>query len=163
VSASKTKKSRFWLAFFLDDLEVGQEFKPGLLHLTIITWSVSDLSDQEVIESFDKFFNSCRAFSIKIGERTKFGSDREVLVNLVEPSDELLGLHRAALNWFSNVNGRWAVKNPHAGEDYKPHIRRRPGTKLQPGVININHIYLIIAKRQEDEVRRVAAKVDFDE
>jgi 2'-5' RNA ligase len=160
VSESNHSKQRYWLALFLEDLDVGQLFGPGLLHVTVLPWFVSDLTEAELIDSFNSEFNTIKKFEIKISEIAHFGPDHAVTVNLVEPEPNIMQLHQQALAWFERIRHRWAVARPHVNEDYRPHIRRRPGSELnQDEIININYLYLIAADRFENNIRRVAAKL----
>ena len=156
----KTNKQRYWIALFLEDMDVGQAFEPSRLHVTIIPWFVSDLTEVELINSFNSEFNSIKKFEIIISEIAHFGPDHDVTVNLVEPEPNIMQLHQQALAWFERIRHRWAVARPHVNEDYRPHVRRRPGSELNQGeIININNLYLIAADRVENNSRRVAAKL----
>ncbi|MBX4199529.1 2'-5' RNA ligase family protein [Candidatus Saccharibacteria bacterium] len=159
MSASKAERSRFWVAYFIDDMPVGTEFMPGALHLTLIPWFVADKTDKEINESFEDYFSRFSAFNIHLGEKAKFGPKKDAPITLVEPTFSIMELHEACLSWLDKLSGRWAVKNPYIGVQYRPHIRRRRGTRLTQQVININSITLVSAARREDHIRHVAAKV----
>lgn len=162
MSASKADKCRFWIAIFLNDLRPETVFHPGLLHLTLIPWFVSDTPDKIVVEAFTSKFAHYKKFSLKLGERTTFGPNQDISVNLVEPSGNLSVLHQISLDYFSSIGGRWAVKNPYVGSEFKPHIRRRRGTKLKAGqIIRVDRIDLVKARREEDHLRQLAAKVEL--
>ena len=63
---------------------------------------------------------------------------------------------------LSNSRGEqyYIVKNPHAGQDYIPHVRRRQGHNLSEGdFIHITSLSLVRANRRGDDIRIVAAKV----
>ncbi len=159
-NVKKPEKLRYWLALMLEDLPPGTEFQPGRLHVTIIPWFVSKLDEAEMVNSFYNKFPNVTAFKIQIGQKAMFGPKKDVSVSLIEPSKPLLTLHQMALDWFDEIGARWAVKNPHAAEDYKPHIRRRQGTKIEASeAIIIDSLSLIKAARQEDGKRLVAAQV----
>lgn len=159
VSASKADKYRYWLAWFVEDMPVGETFRSGALHLTILTWLVSARTESQLIESFMADFNDFEAFDIAIGPRATLAG--RAPVNLVT-SAQLPKLEERALQWFAKNECRWAVKNPYAGAEFKPHIRRRAGSKLAEGqVLTFNALTLVRARRQEDGQRYVAAKVRF--
>jgi 2'-5' RNA ligase len=160
VSESKNKL-RFWLVIFKDDMPVGTEFKPGKLHITVLPWFVSNRTNEEVVESFRRFeFGS--QFKLKVDSKAMFGPKKNVPVNLIEESDDLRKLHNASLNWLELIDGRWAVKNSYVGSEFKPHIRRRAGTRLADGqTIDVKRLALVEASRNEDDIRRVSAKVDL--
>lgn len=161
MSESKTKQ-RYWITFLLDDLPEGKSFTPGLLHLTIIPWFVTDISEAEVLKSFKSYFSDAKKLDVKIGPTTSFGPHKDVTVSLIDPNPELLKIHSMALKWFEQIKARWAVKNPYVGHEFKPHIRRRSETELKENdILRLNSLSLVKANRQENNVRTVAAKVDL--
>lgn len=163
MSESKAKQ-RYWLTFLLQDLPAGASLGVETLHLTVIPWFVTDiLTDQEVCDSFQETFQELSSLQIEVTETTPM-SGREVEVSLVQPADKLKQIHQAALVWFTKIGGRWAVKNPYAGAEYLPHIRRRSGADLRPGQkITLSHLSLVRADRAENWQRQVAARVDLKE
>lgn len=163
MSELKINKYRYWLIFLLDDLDVGAVFEPRLLHVTFIPWFVTDaMSEEEIIESFNKQFRGLQSFTVKLDRKVMLGPDQDVPVNLLDRTPGILGLHNMSLEWFKKVGARWAVKNPHVDAEFIPHIRRRPGFGLQVGdSLNIMSLCLVKARRQEDGIRLIAAKVPF--
>jgi 2'-5' RNA ligase len=163
-NVKKAERPRYWLTFLFKDLSVGENFKPDVLHLTIIPWFVTELPDSEVLKSFTDFFSGQKAFDIKIGEQSEFKNKRRIPINLAGPILPLAALHKTALDWFTQLNGRWAVKSPHVAEEFLPHIRRRQGHNFSPAdTIRLSSLNLVSAYRRGDETRTVIAKVDFDE
>jgi hypothetical protein len=161
VNELKIEKLRWWLVFLLDDLPIGEEFQPSVLHLTIVPWFVVDIPQEEVITTFESYFSGFTRFKINICRNIKLGP-RKVSVNLVEDDGQLHHLHFKALSWLEHIESRWAVKNPFVGENYKPHIRRRRSTNIKPGqTITINSLSLVKARRTEDGQRKVAARVSL--
>jgi 2'-5' RNA ligase len=164
VNVSKADKSRWWIAIFLDDLPVGTVFRPGQLHLTIIPWFTSDRVDDEVKLVFRQKFDGHQSFGLKLSENVKFGPRKNVGVTLVEPSPDLTALHNFSLELFQDLQAHWAVKNPYVSDAYVPHIRRRRGTRLQPGqILPARNLTLVRARRAEDNIRQVAERIEFYE
>jgi hypothetical protein len=162
VSAKKTKQ-RYWITFLLDNLGEDKNFPPGVLHLTIIPWFVTDIPEQEVIKAFNSIFLGLPKTDIKIGSLSDFGPNDEVGVRLVEYSPDLFKIHNSALELFNKINGRWAVKNPYVGDDFKPHIRRRSADQIKEGdILYLKSLSLVKANRLEDNIRTIAAKVDLE-
>lgn len=159
ANVSKAEKSRFWIAYFLDDIEVGDQFGHGLLHMTVIPWFVSDEEDDEIVASFQEHFSGLAEFEITPGDKVVLGSKRRALVTSIDSSKELLELHQTALKWFELINARWAVKTPHVDGDFHPHIRHRRGKKLSNTRLTLDSLVLVKARRQEDWTRLAAAKV----
>ncbi len=163
MSDKKIKKLRYWLAYMLDEMPAGTVFKPGLLHITLLTWFVLEMEENKLVKSFTDEFIRQQPFDVKTGKKTSLGPKEDIPVNLLTGSG-IRQLHAKSLEWFERIGARWAVKDPHAGDQYLPHIRRRPGTHLKEGtLLHINSLSLIRATRQEDGRREVAARVIFYE
>lgn len=146
----------------LREMPAGTVFTPNELHVTILPWFVSDQKEPEVIASFIEQFNGQKIFRAKVGSEVLFGPKKDVPVNLVESEGVLLSLHHQGLNLMAKLKGRWAVKNPHVGGEYVPHIRKRGGEALNRNdKIIFNQISLIKAARSEDNRREIAATVDL--
>jgi 2'-5' RNA ligase len=155
-------KQRYWITYLLKDLQVGDNFKPGVLHLTVIPWFVTELAGGQITEIFSEYFKNQPSFKVQVSKITDFKHKRKIPVNLVKPTSELIALHQKALELFEALGARWAVRVAHAGTDYVPHIRRRPGGRIKEGdELKISSIYLIQAARNEDGQRTVATKVEF--
>lgn len=162
VNEPKTEKYRYIVMFLLDDLGVGDKFKPEALHLTVATWFVSDMDDEAIKNAFLSFFCGQHKIDGRVGSKSEFNYKRKIPINLLSPAAEISKLHKLGLEFFGSVDGRWAVKIPHIADDFIPHIRRRPGSYLKEGqVIDINSLCLVRASRQEDGIREVAAKVEL--
>lgn len=157
-------RQRYWIAYFFDDLPVSAQFETGALHITIATWFVLDIGENELLKSFASKFTGLNSFEVKVGEPAKFGPQKVVLVSLLKPHKQLADLHERALSMMAETKARWAVKDPHSGPDYMPHIRYREGSELVTGeIVQIGSLSLIKARRREDGERTVAAKVVFNE
>jgi 2'-5' RNA ligase len=162
VSERKADKPRYWVTYLVKDLPVGETFKPTARHMTIIPWFVTDKNNEEVIKSFMEEFEGQRRFEITVGPHTEFKNRRKIAINIVPAASELKDLHKKTLEWFSDLNARWAVKNPYVGEHYIPHIRRRVGHNLSEGEsIEISSLSLVEASRRGDDLRIVIARVGF--
>jgi len=156
-------RQRYWLAHFFEDVPIGGQFPTSALHLTIATWFVVNIEESALLKSFQQKFAGLKSFELKIDGQAKLGPKKDVLANLLEPNKQITSLHKRALGWMEEIGARWAVKNPHSGADYMPHIRYREGSELVSGeVLRINSLTLVKARRREDGLRTVAAKVEFD-
>lgn len=152
------------MTFLFRDLEVGETFSPDELHMTVVPWFVTELPEDEVIESFKLKYSGQKPFEITLGAPAEFRNGRKVSVNLVKPVRRLKALHDMTLDWMRDLEGRWAVKNPYVATDYVPHIRRRRGRNFnEHDKLQLKNISLINAFRRGDDLRTVIAKVGFDE
>lgn len=164
MSGKKADKQRYWLTFLLNDLPVGGNFKPDALHLTIIPWFVTQWSEKDIIDSFYKDFTGVSAFELTVGRIEEFRQKRRILINHLEPREEVTALHQKALAWFSDIEARWALEYPRVDEEFIPHIRRREGKNVEAGEkLYVSSLSLVKARRRGDDYREVAAKVNFDE
>jgi 2'-5' RNA ligase len=163
-NVKKADRPRFWVTFLFKDLAVGETFKPDMLHLTVVPWFVTELSQEEVIRAFKQNFAGQKPFEITVGELTEFKNRRRVSVNKIKPTRRLKALHDGALRWMQDLEARWAVKIPFVAKDYVPHIRRRRGYNFsESSVIPLKSLNLVNAFRRGDDLRTVIAKVEFDE
>jgi 2'-5' RNA ligase len=163
VNEKKADKPRYWITYLIKDLKEGATFKPDALHLTIIPWFVTDKDNSEVIKLFRRQFAKEKKFKVFVNGAHEFKSRRKIPVNIIYPSSEILALHKKAINYFDSLEARWAVKNPYVGEQYVPHVRRRPGHNLSEGDnLEISSVSLISAHRRGDDLRTVAAKVELE-
>jgi 2'-5' RNA ligase len=159
----KAERTRWWIAIFLKDLAPGTVFTPNELHLTLIPWFTTGTDDKQVKAEFLETFKGESKLFINLHQRLNFGNDQDIPVVLADATPQLLRLHHKSLRLFEALGAHWAVKNPYVDEEYKPHIRERGDQELKSGTtIEATSISLISAKRQEDNVRVVAAKVGLD-
>lgn len=165
VNVLKTEKYRYWLTYLLEDLPAGANFSPSDLHMTVIPWFVVDDEVEENLPAlFKSEFSNVDSFIVRIGADVSLGPRDDISVLLIEGNPKVYDLHNKAFAWFESINGRWAVKNPYVGEEYKPHIRRRKQTWLRQGdKLNINSLVLVKALRRTDDFRLVEGKVLFNE
>lgn len=162
VNDKKANRPRYWVTYLLKNLGVGETFSPDLLHLTIVPWFVVDLEKKEVGDSFTETFGGESKFEATVGEQDEFNQNRRIPINFIKPNPAVQQLHSKALDWLSSMDVRWAVKNPHVGHDYIPHIRRRDGRSVSEGdTLLIDSLSLVRAHRRGDDFRIVAAKVKF--
>lgn len=162
MNEKKADKLRYWITYLVRDLPEGSTFKPHALHLTIITWFVTAASSDQVVKAFRDQFSDESAFNVTVDKETIFRSAHKIPVNLVSPTEKLVGLHNKALNLFTSLEARWAVKHPYSSHDYLPHIRRRQGYNLTEGDnIEVSSLSLVSARRRGDDERTLLAKVKF--
>lgn len=157
-NASETKRWRYTIFYLLDDLPEGATFKPSALHINILPWFALETAEKPFVDWFYRHFDAVEAFDATVSEPRMFGPQRDVPVNLVEPHDKFLELHKLALSWFGVLGARWAERDPYVGDDYKPHIAQRHGISVEEGQkLSINYITLVKGLRHDDQVRHVAA------
>lgn len=159
MSDSGTNKYRYLIAYLLDDLPVGTNFKPSVLHVTILPWFALETEEGPFLNWFYKHFGDVAAFDAVASQRAVFGPHKDVPVSILTPKDKFMDLHQIALSWFGALGARWAEKDPYVGDDYIPHIAQRRGYVIDENqIIHIGSVTLFKAGRREDQLRTVAAK-----
>lgn len=160
---NSTKPYRYMIAYMLDDLKVGDNFKPSALHLSILPWFALETEEKPFIDWFCRQFSQCPLISAEVGAAKLYGPRKNVPVHEIEPREAFLKLHQLALSWFGDVGARWAEKDPYVGHDYVPHISQRRGIVLNTGErFTVDNLILFRAKRREDHIRQVVAKVKLN-
>lgn len=164
MSELKTNAHRYLIAYLLDDLAVGETFKPSALHITILPWFALETDEESFLKWFYRHFDAFSAFDATAARRALFGPDRDVPVSILEPKAKFMDLHKTALSWFGDLGARWAEKDPYVGDDYIPHVAQRHGYVLSDGQkLHIDSLILFKAARIEDQIRTVAAKAKLHE
>ncbi len=164
MSALKTDKYRYMIVYMLDDLDVGEHFKPTALHISILPWFALETDEAPFVDWFYKHFDAVEAFEAVADKQAMFGPRQDVPVSIVEPQKKFLALHKTALSWFGAVGARWAENDPYVGDDFIPHIAQRDGYILDDSkMVHINSLTLFKANRHEDQIRTVVAKAIFHE
>jgi hypothetical protein len=159
VPESKTNPYRYLIAYLLDDLAVGDHFKPSALHVTILPWFALETEEGPFLNWFYKHFQDVPSFDAVAAQRALFGPKKDVPVSILEPENKFMELHLLALSWFGAVGARWAERDPYVGDDFIPHIAQRRGYVIdQNQTVPIGSVSLFKARRHEDQVRTVAAK-----
>lgn len=164
MNESKTKPFRYYISYLLDDLPIGATFKPSALHISVLPWFALETAEGPFLTWFYKNFDAANIFEVQVSSPRFFGPKKDVPVNLIEPIDGFLQLHKIALSWFGQLGARWAEKDPYVGDDYLPHVAQRHGFVLEEGQsLLINSLTLFKATRREDHIRHVAAKAQLHE
>lgn len=155
----RTDGNRYLIAYLLDDLAVGANFKPSVLHITILPWFALKTDEALFIKWFYEHFDAIEAFDAIAAHRAVFGPHKDVPVCIVEPQNRFMDLHKIALSWFGAVGARWAERDPYVGNDYIPHIAQRQGYVINESEsFHISSVSLFKASRHDDQVRTVVAK-----
>ncbi len=164
VNESKTKPYRYFIAYLLDDLDIGAKFQPSALHIITLPWFALETDEGPFLNWFYDHFDRLQAFNAVVGEPKMFGPKRDVPVSIMEPQRKFMQLHMLALSWFGKLGARWAEIDPYVGNDYMPHVAQRRGFVLKEGqIMPISSLTLVKATRREDHIRQVAARAQFHE
>lgn len=146
---------KFLPAFFVDVVQLGEEFPSGELplHMTYFAPLKTALR-REYVEEARRYVNPLPEFTAHIGEPELFGDARDIPVMLVEPTKEVVQVHRMLSAAFGRLphDRRFMPFRPHVtvhGEDAR---------LVEGGEIHIGGLSLV-EKDPRLDVWRVMAKI----
>jgi hypothetical protein len=134
------ESEKFLPAFFVDVVELGQEFKSGELplHMTYFP-PVQAPFDIQTATKLRRLINPLKPFTATVGESDLFGPDRDIHVKLIEHSPQLLAVHRRLVATFQDL-----PHDPKYLMPYTPHIamdvhdtRIKTGDTIEMGGLSI--------------------------
>lgn len=133
------QSAKFVPAFFLDVVEMGQEFRSGELPLHITTFPpVEAPYDRSFTEGMRAYLNKCRPFTVTVEGDDMFGPEEDVPVKKFKNSLELLGMHLVhiyALGELLHDKTYTQPYNPHI--TVKTHEQLKDGTELKIGGFSV--------------------------
>lgn len=150
------------LVAFTEPVTVGMEFPrtDWPLHITLLRFDIEPSEDDDVADLIAELAGPPVAASLGIeltvGPDAGFGHQGSVPVSLVEPSEQLQGLHEALHDAVGQLGGR--VATPHyVLEHYRPHISHHDGKRPWPGeTATLDRIALVdMAPDGNHTIRRV--------
>ena len=114
---------KFLPAFFVEEVELGQTFQRGQwpLHMSYFP-PVDTTFKPELADRLREYVNPMSPFVAKIGKGTKFGPEKDQPVLLVEPSKELIAVHRALVSVLQYLPHPTQYRTP-----FRPHISLKEG------------------------------------
>lgn len=109
---------KFLPAFFVDVVELGEEFPSGELplHMTYFPPVKAPLTRKGIAEA-RRFINPMEPFSAQVGEDALFGDAHDVPVKLIESTPRLVAVHRKLVDVFGNLS-----HDPRYRMPYRPHV-----------------------------------------
>lgn len=109
---------KFLPAFFVEEVELGQTFNRGEwpLHMSYFP-PVNTTFQPELAARLREYVNPMSPFIAKIGKDALFGPERDVPVKLVEPSKELIAVHRALVSVLQYLPHPTQYRTP-----FNPHV-----------------------------------------
>lgn len=110
--------AKFLPAFFVDVVELGQEFQSGELppHMTYFP-PVETSFDPILAPILRRLINPMPPFRAVVGEDDMFGEARTIPVKLIEPSPQVMAVHRALVATLQYLPHSTQYRQP-----FRPHI-----------------------------------------
>lgn len=102
------------------------------LHCTLLQWYETDHDLDTIFAAFDPVFSRTRAIPLLALGKEKFGPHRDVDVNLVHPSTDLIRLHFAACDVLDTLKVKLLVPEWFR-EGYRPHFAVKDGQRFAEG------------------------------
>lgn len=134
------KPAKFLPAFFVDVVELGEEFPSGELplHMTYFP-PVQTTFDPELAPVLRRLINPMPPFLARVGKDDKFGENFDIPVKRVEHSPRIMAVHRALVATLQCLPHSAQYRTP-----YRPHItvdlksdRIKTGDVLEMGGLSI--------------------------
>ena len=102
------------------------------LHLTVAPTFVIEAGLDSVVASVGPILERAPALTLRAGADEGFGRAQRIPVSLVEPSAELVGLHRLLMEELAGIGA--VFDDPDfAGAGYRPHVTMTKLARVQPG------------------------------
>jgi 2'-5' RNA ligase len=136
-------KNRLFLGHFIEHAAIGQPFPRSNwpLHISLVPWFLCG-SPNILDESLSSMLSGICQFEVAVGGEAMFGSKKNIKVNLIEPSRQLLDLHKKLLAGV-NTLGKLDTDEQFAGSGYRAHITHAKGRRKQQGeIIRVDSIHL---------------------
>lgn len=151
---------RFTLCIFVEDLpSEGYEFdsRHWPLHLTIIgNYFISD--SQHLIDSIDSVANFTNTFSVTVGGDDNLGSNKDILVSRIVPSENLYTLHNSIVESLEATGVEFSNLN-FIRDGYKPHITVQTNARKNAGdVVLVRHLSLVELEKDGTRHQRTVIK-----
>lgn len=125
------------VAIMLEPVKIGQEFIEWPLHITLAPWFPCD-DEPKLDKILAQIAKDHKSFSITIGGVQKFGSKKDVPVNVVRDNAQLVELHWKIFNALDK-SGFPIHQREYVGGGYQAHVthqvhgKKKSGEKLAIG------------------------------
>lgn len=150
------ESGKFLPAFFVDVVELGQVFPRGEwpLHMTYFP-PIQTSFDAKLAPNLRRYLNPMPPFEATVGESDFFGPQFDIHVRRIEPSPQLLTVHRALVAALRHLPHNARYRMP-----YNPHISiDKDDTRLQTGDVFEVGGLSIIEKPAHSQTWQVIAKI----
>ena len=125
------KSAKFLPAFFVDVVEVGQEFESGELPLKMTYFPpVETAFDPRLAKHLRRLINPMPPFEATIGHDDMFGDNHDIPVRHVIHTGPILAVHRALVSTLQHLPHATRYRTP-----YNPHIT--PGSSANDPRIQV--------------------------
>lgn len=142
------KKEENVIAVILETIRLGEEFIEWPLHITIVPW-FHGYDAQKLDHLLAELAAKHRSFSARVGKIERFGQKKDVAVNVIDDSPELINLHLAVFNQLE-ANGFIIHQKEYVAGNYRGHITRQTHAAMKEGQkIKIGSISLVHQERLE--------------
>jgi 2'-5' RNA ligase len=143
-------KNEHLVVTLFEPVKMGEVFIDWPLHTTIVPWFAVEAERQlELHKLLSDLANQHKPISIKVGKTTLFGINHDLPVNIVEPNNELIKLHRDVFNTLETNNFPIHQKT-YCGDGYQAHITQQKQRKIAEGEnLEITKLALIRQTRQK--------------
>ncbi|HSX47793.1 MAG TPA: 2'-5' RNA ligase family protein [Patescibacteria group bacterium] len=147
------------ICLFIEDYLVGDTFTNWPLHITIVPWFRSEISDEIITKGLLKVTNNSSVLSLKVGEEKLFGSKKNKPVNIIESSQDLINIE-SRVRKIIKLNSSWIVdETTKQKRTFTPHITVQNSERLHEGDnIDLNKIFIV---KQLGDYKEVVGKAEL--
>lgn len=104
----------------LEPLEVGSTFTKWPLHITLLPWFRAR-KQKDLVSAIEQVVHEQRPLIVLLGETALFGKNRDKIVRLAQPEDELRSLHVLLMDAVCDM-GAVLEDMSFVSYKYKPHV-----------------------------------------
>lgn len=153
--------ARLILVLEVEPIETGAIFREWPLHCTLLHWFHYDGRIVTIQRALETFFRTQQPVWLIGAEEAMFGPSRDVLVNKLVGSNELLQLHNKTLQKLQELGVVFSAEH-YADNGYQPHVTQHGGRKLRKGQRHLSRaVYLVESVDERTKQRKVVSRLEL--
>ena len=136
---------KFVIVHFIKGEPENKEFNSSEwpLHITLLGNFNTETSESDLVETLSNHIKNIRPFDSKVGEEAFFGPNKDVPVNTMEMSKEIMELH-GSLKKLVDSTGAVYDSPQYVGKNYRPHATVQKADRVhQNEIVRINSLSLV--------------------
>ena len=142
-------------------LEVGEIVDSLPLHMTFVHWFSSSSTPVQIKEIMKGALTDEPPFQLMVGKEDMFGPGKDILVNRVGRTDQLLRFHKNMLRALKKARAQHTNLD-WTGNGWNPHVTQKSNDKLSPGeTFLFDSISLVSSNDFEHGPRKLEATINL--
>lgn len=153
--------ARLILVLEVEPIETGTVFRQWPLHCTLVPWFHYEGGIITIQKELETFFSAQQPLWLVGAEEAMFGPSRDVMVNKLVSSNELLQLHNKTLQKLQELGAVFSAEH-YVGNGYQPHVTQHGGRKLRKGQRHLSRaVYLVESVDERTKQRKVVSRLEL--